>query len=607
MANPLKIDLPPGVVKTQSALASAGRYIDCDGLRFWQGKPQKLGGHVALTNTPMVGFPRGMGAWNDLTGHLLLAVGTVYKLYALSNSDWVLNDITPIVTSSNLTNPFTMTNGSAAVSVAFPSHGAVAGQHTYYSGAAAAGGITINGEYIITSVTDANNYVITAAAPATSDATGGGTVSAWIELAPGVQDPAVGYGWGAGAWGADYWGTPRATSNISFTPRYWALDHFGKILLACPMGGSIYSFDPTTVPTPRATVVPNAPTACTGLVTTSDLIVIAYGSNYGGSQNYMQWWACAQGDYTNWDVTAIAGPQGSPSVEGVLQSGTEIVGMIDLGNHITLALTDTSLYAFQFTGSNFVFDIVQVGKENGLSGPLAIVVANGVAYWQGNNSFYMYNGGVSAIPNQNDILEFVNKQIPSGFGVKTVASYNEKYKEVWFEFVSTGQTEPTFAVVYNTAGQFWYTVYSIAYSSAARLTGFDNRTIIAKTDGYIYQMENGLDVVAYDGTSTPQPWSLTTAPMELGDGSASYGTDMLIADNQRQVGNVEIDLSAFDRSPAQATIIDAGSAIFAPTDGRQDIRVSGRQIQAKWSCNSLGSDIRFGVWKVSLQPIGTRT
>ena len=605
MSTPVSLDLPPGVVKTQSALAAKGRYIDCDGVRFWQGKPEKLGGQLALTSIPVIGAPRGMCAWSDLAGRQIIGLGTPVKLYAIPNDSFVPLDITPLIQSVALIDPFTTTAGSNVVTVAWPGQIGSAGSYVDFSGASAVGGLTLNGTFPINTVVSGGVITIIAPAPAASSATGGGAVSAGNELSAGVVDPTIGYGWGAGAWGVGTWGTPRATSSIVFTPRYWSLDYFGKILLACPMGGSIYSWDPTVYPTPRAAIVPNAPTTATGIVRTGDYIVIAYGTNYGGVQNYMQWWACAQGDYTNWDVTQFAGPQGSPSVTGVLSEGTEIVAASDLGVHITLVWTDTSVYAFQFTGSQFVFDISRVGKECGLLGPLAKVIVDTVAFWAGNSGFYMYNGSVSPIPNQNDILDWVFSQIPMNYGIKTVANYNEKYKEVRFEFVVTGGTEPTIAVVFNIEGQFWYTSYSIPYSSSTRFTGADSRPIIAKTDGFIYQMDNGLDVVAPGGTE-PQNWYLLTAPMEIQLGVQSYGTEYIAIDMERQVGTITVTISAYDRTPAAATVIDSQTVTFDPADGTTDVRVCGRQLQARYSSSGLGCDFRMGVLKAAVQPNGAR-
>jgi|LakMenEpi03Aug12_release.lakeMendotaPanAssembly.Ray.scaffolds.fasta_scaffold111755_4 hypothetical protein len=71
-------------------------------------------------------------------------------------------------------NPFTTVNASAVVTVSHPDHGLFTGTQITVSGAAAVGGITPSGAYVIT-VTSADAYTITHGSNATSGATGGGT------------------------------------------------------------------------------------------------------------------------------------------------------------------------------------------------------------------------------------------------------------------------------------------------------------------------------------------------------------------------------------------------------------------------------------------------
>lgn len=92
---PLEIVLPPGVVKTDSALASAQRYVDSDNVRWFRGRAQKIGGNVALLDAPLGQPIRGMHTWNDLQSKQWLAAGTASKLYAMLVPDYTPVDITP--------------------------------------------------------------------------------------------------------------------------------------------------------------------------------------------------------------------------------------------------------------------------------------------------------------------------------------------------------------------------------------------------------------------------------------------------------------------------------------------------------------------------------
>jgi hypothetical protein len=81
------------------------------------------------------------------------------------------------------TNPLATVNGSSTVTVTHTGHGAAAGALVTIAGASAVGGVTVNGQYRINVVIDANTYTITATA-ASSTATGGGAgVTAQYTLA----------------------------------------------------------------------------------------------------------------------------------------------------------------------------------------------------------------------------------------------------------------------------------------------------------------------------------------------------------------------------------------------------------------------------------------
>lgn len=163
------IEVPPGIVKTDSPYAATGRWIDCDHVRFVKGRPQKIGGiqKFDVTHT-FAGVVRAARAWATYTGIQVLAFGTACRLYILREGS--LSEKTPYRTdaaSIALTNPFTVIEGSAVVTVTDTAHGiAASGVVVNFSGASALGGITINGDYSVTSVLDVNTFTITHSAPA---------------------------------------------------------------------------------------------------------------------------------------------------------------------------------------------------------------------------------------------------------------------------------------------------------------------------------------------------------------------------------------------------------------------------------------------------------
>lgn len=600
--DPLKLQLPPGFVRTESALTAMGRYVAGENVRFFRNLPQKIGGFVQIVATPVMGIVRTMWTWNDLTARQLLAVGTTLKLYAIPNTDFNPIDITPWVVTTIEANPISTVSGSPTVTISLPANSAQIGQIIDISGASVVGGIDMNGGWTITNTT-ADTVMVTAPANATATATGGGaTVSVNLELPPGLVDPTAGFGWGAGPWNRETWGTPRTSSTILFEPRMWSLNNFGKLLLAAASDQGLYIWDPTASPTPRASIIAGAPTHIRGFYVTAERFIITFGSNFVspgvyGDQDLMQIMWCAQGDQTDWDTTALAGAAGAPAGSRRLQVGTKIVAGADLGSFISMIWTDQAAYTHQYTGSANTFNTLLAGTKCGLVGRNAFVVVSGVAFWMSSTAFYFYNGSVQRIPGQEDISDWFFGQLRPFYSTKAFAFFNPQYNEIWFVSVPTAGSEPALAAVYNLNG-FWFTA-TIERTAATAFSPDDAQTVMADTGGVIYQHETGLDAL-----DQPLPWSLQTALLQLDDGAESFDIFGFWPDFERLVGTTAIDFTAYDRTPEP--LIETQTMTFGPTDGVVDLKLSGRQISLTFSGGDLGCDFRMGSPAVEYQKAGQR-
>lgn len=82
-------------------------------------------------------------------------------------------------TGSLGTDPFSVASGDETVTVTHTSHGLEVGDVVKFEGATAGGGITVDGAYVVATVTDANTYTIEHSDSATSDdsTTGGSAVT----------------------------------------------------------------------------------------------------------------------------------------------------------------------------------------------------------------------------------------------------------------------------------------------------------------------------------------------------------------------------------------------------------------------------------------------
>jgi hypothetical protein len=211
-----KLQFRPGLNREGTDYSNEGGWYDGDKIRFRSGFPEKIGGWTQVTPNQFDGTARSIWIWADGdagAGASYIGVGTNTKYYIYFGG--VYNDITPIIQTDTLSNPFATTNGSKTVTVTDGSYNPNVGDFVIYSGASAVGGLTIDGEYAVQSVINGSTYTITAAAFATSTATGGGTVVAQYEYPKGSNVYTIGTGWGAGPWGGPI--TPK-TQALGVNP-----------------------------------------------------------------------------------------------------------------------------------------------------------------------------------------------------------------------------------------------------------------------------------------------------------------------------------------------------------------------------------------------------
>jgi hypothetical protein len=190
-----------GFDKQSTSYAAEGKWVDGENIRFRYGQPEKIGGWKELVSDKLIGVVRDIFGWVSLDGTRHLALGTDRKLYLYV--DGAIADITPIrATQANLTNPFVTTSGSAVVTVTDTDHGALVGDFVTFSNASAVGGLDMNAEFEITSVTSSDVYTVTHSSNASSGATGGGssTVDCEYQINVGTTSGVYGYGWGTSAW-----------------------------------------------------------------------------------------------------------------------------------------------------------------------------------------------------------------------------------------------------------------------------------------------------------------------------------------------------------------------------------------------------------------------
>jgi hypothetical protein len=264
-----KLQFRPGLNREGTDYSNEGGWYDGDKVRFRSGFPEKIGGWQQITNSQFDGVCRSIWIWSDAdagAGAAYIGLGTNTKYYIYYAG--VYNDITPIIQTDILTNPFATVSGSPTVTVTDSSYNPGAGDFVTFSGGSAVGGLTISGDYKVQSVPSATTYTITAASNASSTATGGGTVIAAYEYPSGLNVYTIGTGWGAGPWSRGSWSSAYP-AGIGQQLRLWSNDNYGADLVIAPRGGPIFYWADSTGVGTRAQYLSDLANQTTALVDAS--------------------------------------------------------------------------------------------------------------------------------------------------------------------------------------------------------------------------------------------------------------------------------------------------------------------------------------------------
>jgi hypothetical protein len=563
-------------------------------VRFKSGRPEKRGGWARAFVTATSGQPRALRAWRDNNSNSFMGAGTYRKLYVYDFSG-VQNDITPYrLTGTEANNPFTTTNGSTSVSVAHNAHGVIEGDTVVWAGASTFNNVTMNGTFIVLTVTNANAFVVTANTTANASGSGGGAAVTYsYEINIGVELGAYGLGWGVGGWGLGTWGSAHASSTIFIEPRIWSLDNFGQILLAAYNGGSLYKWNPSTDYNPllRSTIVATAPTDFRAMFITPERFVIAL-------RDQMVLHGSSQGDFTIWTPSSS-----NTAFTRTLQEGSKLVSGRVLGPFLSLVWSDGALYLMQYTGSQFVYNVSLAGKDCGLIAPGAAVTVDGKAYWQGQESFWMYDGSVRKMPHVEDIRDYVFETLKAEAAFQCHAVYNTRDDEIEFFYTVIGDTNPMHSVIYGIKDQCWSThtwgATTLGRVSGTHYTQGDTRPYLGATDGKIYQHEN-----TNNGDGVAIAWTISMGPIALHEGLMNMRVDGILFDFAQQAGDITVLAEAWDRLN-DASPIDSETEVTTTISGLIDYDICGRYIGLTYSSNVLNSFMRLGKTTVFMKPKGT--
>jgi hypothetical protein len=462
-----------------------------------------------------------------------------------------------------------------------------------FGGASAFNNVTINGEYQLT-VVNANSYTIQASTLANAASSGGGsTVNVTYDITQNVLTLTNPVNYNVGLYNTGPFGYSQSTTATAASG--WTLDRYGNQLLACPIGGTIYVYDPKQGG--RAYPLLNAPTDILAMFVTPERFVVALGNATSSMQ--MSW--ADQNDYTNW-TTLITNTANSGRT---LQGGTKFIGGIPVRDGISLVFTDKAVFQMNYSGDNFVYDTPEASDNASILSPYACAVLGEAAYWMGNGDFWMWDGTIREMPS-DDIRDYVYRNINQFYISKCWAMPVRSKQEIWFMYPSAGSSEIDSYVIYHILAQCWSIgKWSGLTGSGLRTAGIDqdlfSTPIMLDVNGLGYQHEMGTD-----DNGQALDANLTFAPIDVSNGDANVDIMGFLPDFTRLSGNVSLTINArlYPQDPNSVS----GPFILTPTDTNpyQDIRDDGKMVGFEIDSNVVGGDFRFGTPRINIQPGGAR-
>jgi hypothetical protein len=497
---------------------------------------------------------------------------------------------------------------SNVVTTTLANHGYVPGDTFPVLIASTVGGITLQGNYIVDTVTT-STFTFGAQTTASSAATASmNSGNAHYVYYRGTGALPAGTGYGIGGYGRGGYGTgsaPVVAPGTPITATDWTLDNWGEDLVACPLNGPIYIWSPTGG-SPRAEIIPEAPSVNDGVfVAMPQRQIIAWGSTYTGIKDplFIRWSDVA--NYSQW-IASVTNQAGSYRIP----KGSRIVQCIQAGQQ-GLVWTDLGVWAMQYSGPPYVYQFNELGTGCGLIGRKAAASIGGVVYWMGQSQFYrMAGSGVEPI--RCPVWDVVFQDLDITNHDKIRVATNSRFNEIsWFYPTNSNGGEINAYVKYNIGLDQW------DYGTLSR-TAWINESVLGPPIGagilpggagnYIIQHETSSDAVNASGQAIAMNSSFQTGYFVLTEADYKMFVDQIWPDMKwgyfggTQGANVLLTFYVTDY-PGQ-TPITYGPYTMTQATTYITPRFRGRLVSIKVESNDIGSFWRLGNTRYRYQPDG---
>jgi hypothetical protein len=261
-------------------------------------------------------------------------------------------------------------------------------------------------------------------------------------------------------------------------------------------------------------------------------------------------------------------------------------------------------------GSQLLADNVSIASQNAAS------FSDGVTYWMGLDSFYVYDGTVKNLP--CDLKRHVFNDINHEQIEQVFAGTNEGFDEVWWFYPSASSTTVDKYVVYNHAQGIWY--FGSLARSAWLDTGIRQFPVAATYSNNLVTHEDGVDDNE-SGTRAAITAFITSGEFDIDDGDRFSFIRRVLPDLTFDGSTADSPTATLEllplqssgsgyNSPASEGGSSSGSVVRSATvpvekyTTQINTRVRGRQLSIKVQSADLGVQWQLGAPRLDIRPDG---
>ena len=410
------------------------------------------------------------------------------------------------------------------------------------------------------------------------------------------------------------WGAASNTQVAGTRLRLWSSDNFGQNFIINPRDAGIYYWANSGGLGTRAVILSSLAGASDVpgvarqiIVSDLDRKVIAFGCSdiiTGVQDRLLIRWSDTENpaDWTPTETNSAGGIR--------IPTGSEFISAVETKQEI-LVWSDDSVHSLRYVGPPFEYSIVRIGMTS-LVAPNAVVSANDIVFWMGQNGFFQWDGRLFGLP--CSVKDFVFNDINLNQAEKITAGSNMSYNEVWWFYPTADSSENNRYVLYNYNEKVWSVGTIVRTAWIDR--GIEDFPRAASVDGYVYFHEIGQD----DGSTNPySPIEayVESAPVEIGEGE-QFGfawrmiPDLTFRNSSAANPTVNFILEAQDYTGQDFTQSQNNNTTRTATfpveqfTNQTYFRLRGRMMSLRVESDGVGVAWRLGVPRVDIRSDGRR-